>query len=152
MRVPHCWRDAATGLDTCAVTFEWLCVSSQPALGASDFSALCARFPRVVVGNVPEMRPNSFGRSGDAARRFALFLDVAYDRRTRVVVTSRCAAIFQDADAADADADADEDTANARPESQSLAARAAFRRAASRWAEMSRGAYGLRLVDHAVHI
>ena len=116
--VEHAWER------TCAFTYDWLCGFRVPVLGATDFSAICSRFDTIIVGDVPQMRLGVSGRAGDAARRFANFIDVAYDRRVRVLVTTLHPHIF------DAGNEDDRSVAD-------VATVAAFTRAASRWTEMS---------------
>jgi len=113
LTVPLAWWPA-----TCGAPFDWLCGDGR---GPADYLALARRFQLVVVGAAPLLGAESRGPYADAARRFASLLDVCYDARVSVAVTTAHVRLFCAPLAASADADW----------------LAAMERAQSRWREMS---------------
>jgi protein AFG1 len=168
--IDQSWINTTNHQPECLVHFQWLCGYSLPALGVGDYASMCDYFSTIIITDVPEMRPIHFGKDGDSYRRFALFLDIAYDRRTNVIVISKASMLFnpavnkedndeellkewitetlQNEDNNTIQAPAEEskggrwasDLPSFRPEqAMKVSQLAAFRRAESRWKEMSRG-------------
>lgn len=102
-------------------------VFAAERFGVPDYLAVCQQFDTLVVTNVPEFRlgkKSSTQLSRNAAARFFCFLDVAYEHGTRLALVVDSASLFPDHEGEGA---MDDDKVAA----------AAFKRARSRWMEMS---------------
>jgi len=65
-------------------TFTELCTFPPVALGSADYVELSARFNTVLVSDIPRLRPES----GDAARRWTLFIDSCYENHIRLIIST----------------------------------------------------------------
>lgn len=123
IEVPFVWRDEQ-GRNTFAASFDWLC-GGNTAFGANEYEALLNRYERAIIGCAQPIRVVP-GQAGNTSRRFTTFLDIAYEKKRNLLLTSQSADLFQ--------FDHVEDESN-----ESIASIRAFLRARSRWNEMSRG-------------
>ncbi|KAH9258937.1 hypothetical protein BASA81_002557 [Batrachochytrium salamandrivorans] len=104
-------------------------VFAAERFGVPDYLLVCQQFDTLVITNVPEFRlgkKSSTQFSRNAASRFFCFLDVAYEHGTKLVLVTNSAnnSLFPE----DKDREANDDD---------KVAAAAFKRARSRWMEMS---------------
>jgi len=65
-------------------SFTDLCTFPPTALGSADYAEFCATFSTVLVTDIPRLRPES----GDAARRWTLFIDSCYENHIRLIMST----------------------------------------------------------------
>ena len=71
---------ASRANDACAIfDFHELC--DRP-IGAADYIAISSRYATIIIVNVPRLT----GTIYDCARRFVIFVDAAYEARTRLII------------------------------------------------------------------